>query len=153
MLRCWTVEFICIPSLHNTVSNCAMANTLNDFNLYWIWSNTFINGVFDSLLKGDSKELTTAENVVLYLPNEHGILKASNQLIFNDDFRHRDRLGAESCFSNTSLFTCFRWVISHVLIRRAITWLNMSPEMKASSVTARSDVSLFWRNGMYSICY
>ena len=57
-----------------------------------------INGVFDSLHKGDSKELTTAENVVLYLPNENGILKASNQLIINDDFRHRDRLGAENCF-------------------------------------------------------
>jgi glycerol-3-phosphate cytidylyltransferase-like family protein len=51
-----------------------------------------INGVFDSLHKGDSEELTTAENVVLYLPNENSILKASNQLIFNDDCRLRDRL-------------------------------------------------------------
>jgi glycerol-3-phosphate cytidylyltransferase-like family protein len=64
-----------------------------------VCSQFVITGVFDSLHKGDSEELTTAENVVLYLPNEHGILKASNQLIFND--------------------------------------------MKASSVTAGSDVSLF----------
>jgi glycerol-3-phosphate cytidylyltransferase-like family protein len=48
-----------------------------------------ITGVFDSLHKGDSEELTTAENVVLYLPNENGILKASNQLIFNGNvIRH-----------------------------------------------------------------